>query len=241
MIQHKTTPPAAITERAALGGLMRAIDGYQGQPETKIGLELLALMTCRPGELRHATWPEFDLEAEIWSIPAERMKMRRSHRVPLPARCLALLAELRLLSGAGTYLLPSLRTWKEPMTENTLNAALHRMDFTGEEMTSHGFRATFSTLANESGLWNPDATERALAHIEANEVRRAYARGEYWEERVRMNLNVTYSRRNTGIGRTGIYNRRNRSHFVRLVDVSCPQRGQVILGLKNLEPDMTTV
>ena len=186
LIQHKTTPRAAITERVALGGLMRAIDGYQGQPETKIGLELLALMACRPGELRHATWPEFDLDVAIWSIPPERMKMRRPHRVPLPARCMELLAELQPLTGAGTYLLPSLRTWKEPMSENTLNAALRRMGFTGEEMTSHGFRATFSTLANESGLWNPDAIERALAHIEANEVRRAYARGGHWEERVRM-------------------------------------------------------
>ena len=183
-----STGPSSYVEFTAQVGVAYqvAIDGYQGQPETKIGLELLALMACRPGELRHATWPEFDLDVAIWSIPPERMKMRRPHRVPLPARCMELLAELQPLTGAGTYLLPSLRTWKEPMSENTLNAALRRMGFTGEEMTSHGFRATFSTLANESGLWNPDAIERALAHIEANEVRRAYARGGHWEERVRM-------------------------------------------------------
>ena len=114
------------------------------------------------------------------------MKARRPHRVPLPAQAISLLEELRSLTGHGNYLFPSLRSMQRPMSENTLNAALRRMGYTGEEMTSHGFRATFSTLANESGLWNPDAIERQLAHVEANVVRRAYARGEHWDERVRM-------------------------------------------------------
>ena len=186
LIRPTVTPRAAITDAKALGGLLRAIDTFEGQTTTRIALRLLALLAQRPGELRHATWAEFDIDAAIWSIPAERMKMRRPHKVPLPAQAVALLDELRPLTGSGQYLFPSLRTYLRPISENTLNGALRRMGYSGDEMTSHGFRATFSTLANESGLWNPDAIERALAHVEANEVRRAYARGEHWDERVRL-------------------------------------------------------
>lgn len=114
------------------------------------------------------------------------MKMRRDHFVPLPLQAIALLDDLHLINGNGEYLFPSLRTWKRPMSENTMNAALRRMGYSGQKMTAHGFRASFSTLANESGLWHPDAIERALAHIEKNEVRRAYARGDHWEERVKL-------------------------------------------------------
>ena len=94
------------------------------------------------------------------------MKMRNPHNVPLPDQALELLEQLRNLTGNGELLFPSLRSWQRPMSENTLNAALRRMGYSGEEMTAHGFRASFSTLANESGLWNPDAIERALAHVE---------------------------------------------------------------------------
>ena len=177
---------AAITDPKALGQLMREIDVFEGQATTRIGLQLLAILAQRPGEIRHAKWEEFDFAEKVWSIPAAKMKMRRDHLVPLPAQALALLDELRRMNGNGDYLFPSLRTWTRPMSENTLNAALRRMGYSGEEMTAHGFRASFSTLANESGLWNPDAIERALAHVEKNEVRRAYARGEHWEERVRL-------------------------------------------------------
>ena len=177
---------AAITDPKALGALLVAIDGFDGQATTRIALHLMAILAQRPGELRHARWDEFDLEDAVWSIPAEKMKMRKPHNVPLPEPALVLLEELRLLTGEGALLFPSLRSWQRPMSENTLNAALRRMGYSGEEMTAHGFRASFSTLANESGLWNPDAIERALAHVEKNEVRRAYARGEHWEERVRL-------------------------------------------------------
>ena len=186
IIRPTVTPRAAITDVKALGGLLRAIDGFHGQLTTRIGLQLLALLAQRPGELRKAKWGEVDLDAAIWSIPAERMKLRRPHRVPLPAQAVALLKDLHKLTGNVDLLFPSLVSAMRPMSENTLNTALRRMGFSAEEMTSHGFRATFSTLANESGLWNPDAIERALAHIEGNQVRRAYARGEHWEERVRM-------------------------------------------------------
>lgn len=106
--------------------------------------------------------------------------------MPLPVQAIDLLDQLRMISGNGTYLFPSLRSWQRPMSENTLNAALRRMGYSGEEMTAHGFRASFSTLANESGLWNPDAIEAALAHVERNEVRKAYNRGLYWDERIRL-------------------------------------------------------
>ncbi len=186
LIRPTVTSRAAITDPQALGGLLRTIDGFEGQPTTRIALRLLAILAQRPGELRHATWDEFDLSKAVWSIPAERMKLRRAHRVPLPDAALTLLNELKELTGSGKYLFPSLRSLSRPMSENTLNGALRRMGYSGDEMTAHGFRATFSTLANESGLWNPDAIERALAHVEANEVRRAYARGEHWDERVKM-------------------------------------------------------
>ena len=177
---------AAITDPKALGQLMREIEVFDGQATTRIGLRLLAMLAQRPGEIRNAEWVEFDFPNKIWAIPAEKMKMRRDHLVPLPNQAIALLDELRRMNGNGEYLFPSLRTWKRPMSENTLNAALRRMGYSGDEMTAHGFRASFSTLANESGLWHADAIERALAHVEKNEVRRAYARGEHWEERVRL-------------------------------------------------------
>lgn len=177
---------AAITDPKALGRLMLEIDGFEGQATTRIGLNLLAILAQRPGEVRNAKWEEFDLAERVWSIPATKMKMRRDHNVPLPDQAIALLEQLRVMNNTGDYLFPSLRTWTRPMSENTLNAALRRMGYSGDEMTAHGFRASFSTLANESGLWNPDAIERALAHVEKNEVRRAYARGEHWDERVKL-------------------------------------------------------
>ncbi|WP_417255066.1 tyrosine-type recombinase/integrase [Celeribacter sp.] len=177
---------AAITDPKALGALLREIGGFDGQATTRIGLQLLALTAQRPGEIRHAKWEEFDFQEKIWSLPAAKMKMRRDHNVPLPDQAIALLDELRMITGNGEYLFPSLRSWQRPMSENTLNAALRRMGYAGDEMTAHGFRASFSTLANESGLWNPDAIEAALAHVERNEVRKAYNRGLYWDERVRL-------------------------------------------------------
>lgn len=177
---------AAITEPKALGQLVREIDVFEGQTTTRIGLQLLAILAPRPGDIRNAKWEEFDFKEAVWSIPAPRMKMRCDHLVPLPRHALSLLEEMRAITGEGTYLFPSLRSWHWPMSENTLNAALRRMGYSGEEMTAHGFRASFSTLANESRLWNPDAIERALAHVEKSEVRRAYAWGEHWEERVRL-------------------------------------------------------
>lgn len=182
----KVTHRAAITDEKALGGLLRAIEDYQGQPTTKAALQLMALLFSRPGELRGAEWSEFDLEKAVWTIPASRMKMRRTHKMPLSTQALVILRELHRLTGKGRLVFPSTRTVLRPISENTLNAALRRLGYTKDQATSHGFRATASTLLNECGLWNPDAIERQLAHVEANDVRRAYARGEHWDERVRM-------------------------------------------------------
>ena len=112
--------------------------------------------------------------------------MRRPHKVPLTAQVLEMLAELEPITGGGNYLFPSIRSAERPITDNTPNAALRRLGFSKDEVTAHGFRATASTLLNEMGKWNPDAIERQLAHIESNDVRRAYARGAHWDERVKM-------------------------------------------------------
>ncbi|MFY0634066.1 MAG: tyrosine-type recombinase/integrase [Vannielia sp.] len=186
LIQHRVRPRAAILDRKELGKLLNDIDGFTGQETTRYALQLLAILAPRPGELRLAKWKEFDLAEAVWRIPADRMKMRRAHRVPLPPQAIRLLQELHGLTGTSEFLLPSARSWTQPISNNTLNAALRRHGYGPDKITAHGFRATFSTFANESGLWNPDAIERALAHVEGNEVRRAYARGEYWEERVKM-------------------------------------------------------
>ncbi|MFD1488673.1 tyrosine-type recombinase/integrase [Ancylobacter vacuolatus] len=180
------TPRAAVTEPKKLGGLLRAIDGFDGQPTTHAALKLMAVLFPRPGELRAAEWAEFDFEKAEWTIPASRAKMRRPHRMPLPPQAVAILEDLRRFTGRGTLLFPSVRTVLRPISENTLNAALRRLGYAQDEVTSHGFRATASTLLNECGLWHADAIERQLAHVEGNAVRRAYARGEHWDERVRM-------------------------------------------------------
>ncbi|MCW5703332.1 MAG: integrase arm-type DNA-binding domain-containing protein [Bradyrhizobium sp.] len=179
---------AAVTDPKAFGGLLRAIEGFAGQPTTKAALQLMALLACRPGELRHSNWTEFDLDGCVWEIPAERMKMRRPHRIPLSKQAVAILEALHPITGHGAagLVFPGLRSVMRPISENTMNGALRRIGFSQEEATAHGFRSTFSTLANESGKWSVNAIEAALAHIEPNAVRRAYARGDYWDERVKM-------------------------------------------------------
>lgn len=186
LITPKAKHYAAILEPSKLGGLLRAIDGFEGYLITQYALRIAPHVFVRPGELRHAEWAEIDLEAGIWRIPAGKMKVRRPHAVPLSKQVLAYFRELQNISGKNGYVFPSLNTPKRPMSENTINAALRRMGFGKDEVTAHGFRATASTLLNESGLWNPDAIERALAHGDSDAVRGAYSRGNYWEERVKM-------------------------------------------------------
>ena len=186
LITPKPQHRAAILEPKALGGLLRAVDAHDGQPTVRIALKMLPHMFPRPGELRMAEWKEFDFEAAVWTIPASKTKMRRPHKVPLTQQVLDMLVELEPITGGGKFLFPSVRSAERPITDNTLNAALRRLGFGKDEVTAHGFRATASTLLNEMGKWHPDAIERQLAHVESNDVRRAYARGSHWDERVRM-------------------------------------------------------
>ena len=185
-----TTPTvthrAAILKPAAVGALLRAIEGYTGQPSTTLALKLAPHVFVRPGELRHAEWQEIDFEKAVWTIPGSKMKMGKDHQVPLSRQAVAILQEARKFSTGEGYVFPSLSSSKQPISENTLNGALRRLGFRGDQMTAHGFRALASTLLNEDGQWNPDAIERALAHGQDNGVRAAYHRGVYWDERVRM-------------------------------------------------------
>jgi integrase len=182
----KTRHFAAITTEKETGALLRAIEECSGYGVTKLALRMTPHVFVRPGELRQAEWSEFDFDKAIWSIPAEKMKMRWPHRVPLSRQVLAILEELRPLTGHAPYVFPAFHTWKRPMSENTINVALRRLGYEKGQMTAHGFRAMAATLLNEMGIWNPDAIERQLAHMENNGVRRAYARGQYWDERVQM-------------------------------------------------------
>jgi integrase len=177
---------AAITDPVEFGHLLRALPEYTGATETIAALKLIPLVFVRPGELRAAEWTEFDLDSAIWLIPADKMKMRRPHRIPLAPQALAILRELERLTSDGKYLFPSVRSRTRCMSENTINAALRRLGFTSEVMTGHGFRSSASSLLNESGLWRPDAIERQLAHLDDNKIRRIYHRTDYWEDRVAM-------------------------------------------------------
>lgn len=176
---------SAITEPKAVADLLRALDGYSGQFSTRCALRLAPLVFARPGELRHMEWGELNLEAAEWRIPAAKMKMREAHIVPLSSQAVDILKELEPLTGRGRYVFPGVRTAGEPMSENTINAALRRLGFDKETMTGHGFRALASTRLNELG-WAPDVIERQLAHTERNKVRAAYNRAQYLAERRKM-------------------------------------------------------
>jgi len=182
----KVTHYGAITDAKRAGQLLRAIDGYEGQGMTKLAMQLAPHVFVRPGELRHGDWSEFDLDGALWVIPAEKMKMRKPHHVPLSRQAIALLREIQSISGPKGYVFPSVRTRARPMSENTINAGLRRLGYSSDEMTAHGFRAMASTLLNESGKWSSDAIERALAHGDSDKVRAAYHRGAHWNERVEM-------------------------------------------------------
>jgi integrase len=149
-------------------------------------LQIAAHVIVRPGELRQATWDEFDLDAKIWRVAEGRTKMRRTHAVPLSDQVIGYLHELQQFSGPEGFAFPAFHTSRRPMSENTMNMALRRMGYSQDEMRSHGFRTTASTLLNESGMWNPDVIERALAHGDSDAVRGIYNRGQYWNERVKM-------------------------------------------------------
>jgi integrase len=177
---------ASLSEPSRIGELLRAIDGFAGQPVTLAALKLAPLVFVRPGELRHAEWSEFDLDGAVWRIPASRMKMRAAHIVPLSTQAVVVLRDLYPLTGDGRFVFPGLRSASRPMSENTLNAALRRLGYGNDEMTGHGFRSMAASRLNEMG-WTSDAIERQLAHAESNKVREAYTHAaQYLDERTRM-------------------------------------------------------
>jgi len=179
---------ATITNPVEVGKLLRAIDGYEGTHVVRCALQLAPLLFVRPGELRQAEWAEIDWQKKQWVIPAEKMKMREQHIVPLSTQALAILQELQPLTGYGDaakYLFPSPRTLSRPLSDNGILSALRRMGYAKEEMSGHGFRHMASTLLNEQGF-NRDHIERQLAHGERNKVRATYNFAQYLPERTVM-------------------------------------------------------
>lgn len=170
--------------RAELPEFYRRLAAEPLNPATRLAFHLLMLTMTRPGEVRFARWDEFDIERAEWRIPAERMKMRAPHIVPLSRQALAVLKELRQVSGHCELLFPSERKLTDPMSENTLSYAMGRMGYKGIA-TPHGFRALASTTLNEEGF-DPDVIERQLAHAERNKVRAAYHRAEYLDDRRKL-------------------------------------------------------
>jgi len=176
---------AAITDEGKFGSLLAAIDDYDGWPTIVAALKFLILTCVRPGEVRGAVRSEFDIDKAVWSIPAERMRMRRSHEVPLSRQALDVLEDIWLLSEGGELVFPSIRSKDRPLSENALNSALRRMGFTKDEVTAHGFRVTASTILNTRGF-DPDVIEAVLAHQDPNAIRRAYNRASYWNQRIEL-------------------------------------------------------
>ncbi len=178
-VQHRTmVPPDEMPE------FLRALASGDIHLTTKTAIRFTILTAARSGEVRGATWAEIDFDKMLWSISAERMKMRSPHTVPLSTQTLALLNRLKILHGDKGLVFPGIHYPNKPLSENTMLYALYRIGY-HSKATMHGFRALFSTIANEEGF-NPDAIERQLAHREKNAVRAAYHRSEYLPERIRM-------------------------------------------------------
>jgi integrase len=181
----KSKRMATITDPKKVGDLLLAIDGYEGHLVTRCALKLAPLVFVRPSELRHAEWDEFDFEKAEWKIPAEKMKMRSTHIVPLSRQAIEVLQEVKPFTCQWRYVFPSLRTAERPMSENTILGALRRLGYAKEEMSGHGFRAMASTLLHENG-WSSDLIEKQLAHTERNNVRAAYNHAQHLPERKKM-------------------------------------------------------
>ena len=185
LLRANTKPRAAITDEKQFGGLLRAIDEYDGWPTIKAALQFSALTFARPGEVRGATRSEINFDKAVWRVAAERTKMRRPHDVPLSRQALAVLKDIWPMSDHCELVFPSIRSNQRPLSENAFNSALRRMGYAQEEMSAHGFRSSASTILNENGF-NADVIEAALGHQAENAIRRAYNRAVYWPERIAL-------------------------------------------------------
>lgn len=175
-----------ITDPRRIADLMRALDSLEASTVVRSAARLAPLVFVRPGELRKAEWTEIDFKKAEWRIPANKMKSRALHVVPLSRQALDILRDLQPLTGGGRYVFPGARTLDRPMSEAAVNVALRRLGYEKEEFTGHSFRKIASTLLNESHLWHRDAIERQLAHGERDEVRAAYNYAEHLPERMKM-------------------------------------------------------
>ena len=177
---------AAITDPREVAPLLRAIDGYQGHFMVRCALKLSPMLFVRPGELRHAEWAEIDLNEAIWCIPAEKMKVKQPHIVPLCHQAVEILTELKELTSTSRYVFPSTRSHTRPISDNTVNAALRYLGYDRETMTGHGFRAMARTILDEVLHVRPDYIEHQLAHAVRDPLGRAYNRTSHLEERRKM-------------------------------------------------------
>ena len=185
LAKKKTQSLASITDPAEIGGLLRALESYQGHIVTRWALQLAPLLFVRPGELRTVKWPEIDFDNALWRIPASKMKMKQPHLAPLSHQALEIFTEAQALTSDSEYVFPSVRTNTRPMSENTVTGALRRLGYPSGTMTGHGFRHMASTRLHEMG-WRSEVIERQLAHKDPNAVRATYNQAEYLEERRQM-------------------------------------------------------
>ena len=177
---------ASITDPAKVGELLRAMDKLNARPVVKAALRLAPMLFVRPGELRQAEWAEIDLEAGEWNIPAERMKTRVPHLVPLSKQAVAILSDLYPLTGSGRYVFPSAHGHRKPMSNNAVRLALRRMGYDKDQMSGHGFRAMARTILDEVLHVRPDFIEHQLAHAVRDPNGRAYNRTAHLPERRKM-------------------------------------------------------
>lgn len=177
---------AAVTDPDRVGEVLRAIDAFQGTPAVTAALKLAPMLLVRPGELRRAEWEEIDLDGALWAIPAEKMKMRQAHLVPLPTQAVTILRDLQPWTSRSRYIFPGGRSAHRPMSENALTAALRRIGYANGEVTVHGFRATARTLLDEVLDFRPDYIEHQLAHQVRDANGRAYNRTTFLEQRRAM-------------------------------------------------------
>ena len=182
---HKATNFPTI-KAEALPKFFEKLNAVDTNAQNKIAIRLLMLTFLRPGELRQSKWTDIDFKAKQWCIPAERMKMRKPHMVPLASQSIALLHHLKDLTGYGAYLFPSQHRRKHPcMSENTINDVLNRMGYKGT-LVGHGFRALASTTLNERSAFGKDVIEAQLSHMDEDKIRGTYNRAEYAEQRRKM-------------------------------------------------------
>jgi integrase len=182
----KTQSHAAIINPVELGGLLRAIDGYQGTATVGAALKLAPMLFVRPGELRHAEWAEVDWRSKTWIIPAEKMKMGVEHHVPLPKQAIKILKDVQAMNGHGRYVFPSVRRDGRPMSDGAVNAALRGLGFAHDVQTGHGFRATARTILDE--VLNQDVRhiEMQLSHEVKDALGAVYNRTKFLDQRRKM-------------------------------------------------------